>query len=376
MIGQKGSVLLGSLIMVTLLSMVLIGVDTKNQGGAGFMQVVTSEHSWIHRDYLNASAINLAEAGLDIALDDIAKNWSNGTGYSKTETLDTGSCTVRTAASTSTTYTLEATGTASQAGTTILRKVQLKVKKGSNNDTPHAILTSGNVNFKRASVAIYGAPTIAVHTNGNFQFRGSVGLYAEGGTSYAGVTASGNIQANGSLAASEQTSGAESVPLPSADFDSLKTEATSGGQVINGNYSLTGGTIGCEGITYVKGNLKLEGNVTAKGYLVVEGNVDIKGTLKPALVGQYPEIIVKGNVDIDDQNASSSAHEIGAHFYCTGNFKLRPGSPWLKGSVIADGNLEPTADNAGSIRMDYIANPNSKLTKGTGITPSDWKEVY
>lgn len=374
---SKGSVLLGALMMVSILLMILVGVDTSVQGGGGLMQMVSSEHLWVHRDYANTTAINLAEAGLDQSLDDIAKNWSNGTSYNKTENFSAGSYTAKTIASTSDAYTLESTGTVTQYGVTVSRKVRLTVNKGTGNDTPHAILANGNVNLKRASAAIYASPTIAIHTNGNFLYQGSVGLYAQGGASYAGVTASGNIVANGSLAASEQKARVESEALPSVDFNNLKTDAQTNGSYKNVNWDVWGVTIGCEGVTYVKGNLTLHGDVKVKGTLVVEGNVSIDGTLKPYDSTKNLELITKGNVDFKDRGASSSGPELIANVYCEGNFKMSPGSPWIKGSVVATGNMEFTADNAGSFRLDYVASPaNSKLSQGSGVTPSDWKEVY
>ncbi len=364
--------------MVTLLSMVLIGIDTKNQGGAGFMQVVNSEHSWVQRDYSNTAALNLAEAGLEAALDDIAKSWSSGSGYTKTETLATGTYTVQTIASTSSTYTLEAAGTVSQLDTSISRAIQLKVNKGTGGASgPYAILSGGNTNLKKSSTAIYSAPSTALHSNGNFEFDGSLAVYTVnqyGQAVYAGITASGNIKAKGSLASSGTTENAPTVSLPTADYTQLKSEAAT---VINGNYDVEGGSIGASNaVTYITGNLDLEGNVTAQGTIVVEGNVDIEGTVKPPSGGSL-EIISKGNVDFDDDGASSASAELVANVYCEGNFKLRPGSPWIKGKVIASGNIEFTDANAGSLRIDYSANAASQLTSGSGTpTVEDWKEVY
>ncbi len=370
---RRGGALLGSLMLITVLSMILIGVDTQVGGGGGLMQVVTSEHQWVQRDYLNAAAANLAEAGLEQAMDDLASHWSSGLTYNKTASLGLGAYTVKTIASTADTYTLSASGSISTGMIALDRTLQAVVKK---QVIPYTILTSGNVNFKKSTVVIYDAPTIAIHTNHNFLYEGTVSLYTDQGTSLAGVTATGSIIDNGDLTASTQTSGAAEVILPTADFNLYETEAVSAGGVIHGNYTAVGGNLGGSGITYIDGNLTIKGNVTAQGTLVVEGNVDIKGTLKPA-AGQSIEVIAKGNVDIDDNGASSASPEIVASIYCEGNLKLWPGSPWIKGTLIANsGNLEFTAADSGTLRLDYKANPNTRLITQNSISVLDWREVY
>lgn len=365
---NKGSVLLGSLMMVTVISMVLIGIDTNNQGGSGFMQVVTSEHSWVQRDYANAAAVNLAEAGLEKALDEIAKNWSNGSGYSHTESFSIGSYSVQTIVSTASTYTLKSTGTVSQYGSgTITRKIQLTVNKGTGGGGNYAALSGGNFELGRSSTAMYNTPAIAIHTNGNLEMEGSLAVYAAAG-GYAGITASGNIETEGSVAASEVTPNAESVSLPTANFSELQSEAS---EVINGNLEIEGGSIGSSGaVTYIKGNLEAEGNITGRGTIVVEGNVELEGTIKPP-TGETLEIITKGNFEFEDV---SSGIDIEANVYCEGNLELSSGSPWLKGAATAKGNWE---FGGGSLRIDYQAATNSKLISGSGTpTVSDWKEVY
>ena len=376
---KEGSVLLSTLVFITFLSMVLIGVDTQVGGGGGLMQVVTSEHQWVQRDYLNAVAVNLAEAGLERALDDISASWASGASYNQTESLGSGSYTVKTVASTGTTYTLQSTGTTNQliGGQVLDRKLEAVATKGSSG-VPYAILSSGNVNFKATTVGIYGAPTFAVHTNGNFLHQGDVSLYTDNGTTYAGVSASGSINATGggSLSVSEQQSGVNSATLPSTDFTGYEAEASSSGTIVNGNYTVNGGNIGCNGITYIKGNLKLSGNVITRGTLVVEGNVDIKGTLKPNAGSEPTEIIADGNVDINDNGASSATPEIEANIYSAGNVKLWPGTPWIKGSIVAEGNFEFTNANGGTLRIDYQAHSNSKLITQTTVTVSKWREAY
>ncbi|GEM_PF-2824504 len=370
---RRGSVLLGSLMLVTLLSMILIGVDTQNQGG-GLMQVINSEQNWVQRDYANVTALNLAEAGLERALDQISANWVSGNGYSQSETFSVGSYSVQTIGSTSSSYTLEATGSALLNDSIVTRKVRLTLIKEGVND-PYTILSKGNLNFKKADVTINGASDVVLHTNGNFHYDGSVAVYTKDASGQAvsgNITASGNVQGNGTLTSGTATANASNVALPTVNFDQLKTEAT---QQINGNYTVNGGTLGSTGaVTYVDGNLTLDGSVTAKGIIVVDGNVDVTGNVKPPS-GETLEIISKGNFDFDDQGNSSASAELVASVYCEGNFKLRPGSPWIEGFVIATGNTEFTSANAGSLRMDYQENPNSKLTT-VKTSIADWQEIH
>lgn len=371
---RQGSVLLGTVMMLTLLSMILIGVDTQNQGGGGLMQVVNSEHSWVQRDYTNVTALNLAEAGLDRALDQISANWSSGNGYSQGETFSVGSYSVQTVGSDSSSYTLEAAGSALLNDSVVTRKVRLTLIKEGVND-PYTILTQGNLNLKKANVTINGVSDGVLHTNGNFHYDGAVAVYTEdeSGQAIPGeITASGNVEGNGTLTSGTATANASNVTLPTVNFDQLRTEAT---QQIDGNYNVNGGTLGSTGaVTYVDGNLTLDGSVTAKGIIVVDGNVDVTGSVKPPS-GETLEIISKGNFDFDDQGNSSASAELVASIYCEGNFKLRPGSPWIEGFVIATGNTEFTSANAGSLRMDYQENPNSKLTT-VRTSVADWQEVY
>lgn len=370
----RGSVLLGSLMMLTLLSMILIGVDTQNQGGGGLMQLVNSEHTWVQRDYANVTALNLTEAGLEKALDDISVNWASGSGYNRSETFAVGSYSVQTIAATSSSYTLEAAGSALLNDNTLTRKVRLTLIKEGVND-PYTILTNGSLNFKKAGVTINGASDVVFHTNGNFHYDGAVAVYTEdesGQTVYGDITASGNIDGNGTLASGTATANSPTVTLPTVNFDQLKTDAAT---QINGNYSVSGGSLGSSGvITYVDGNLTLDGSVTAKGIIVVDGNVDVTGSVKPPS-GETLEIISKGNFDFDDQGNSSVSAELVASVYCEGNFKLRPGSPWIEGFVIATGNMEFTSANAGSLRMDYQENPDSKLTT-VKTSIADWQEIH
>lgn len=360
--------------MLTLLSMILIGVDTQNQGGSGFMQMINAEHGWVQRDYANVTALNLAEAGLEKALDDISSNWAGGNGYSRSETFTMGSYSVQTVGTTSSSYTLEATGSALLNDNTVTRKVRLTLIKEGVED-PYTILTNGNLNFKKASVTINGASDVVFHTNGNFHYDGAVAVYTEdesGQAIYGDITASGNIEGNGTLASGTATANSPTMTLPTVNFDQLKTDAAT---QIDGNYTVNGGSLGSNGaITYVDGNLTLNGSVTAKGTIVVDGNVDITGSVKP-LSGETLEIISKGNVDFDDQGNGSAGPELAASIYCEGNFKLRPGSPWIEGFVIATGNMEFTSANAGSLRMDYQENTNSQLTT-VKTSIADWQEIY
>ena len=371
---SRGSVLLASVTTLALLSILLIGVDTSSQGGSGFLQMIDSEHQWVQRDYASITALNLAEAGLERALDDIAQTWSSGTSYSKTETFSAGSYAVQTVSSTSSSYTLEATGTASLRDGNLARRARLTIhKEGA--DTPYVILTNGNQNFKKATTTINGISSTVLHANGNFQLQGTVSVYTQneaGETVLGGVSASGEINNNGTLNSSEAVGGASTATLPTVNFDQLKSDASS---TIDGNYKVTGGTLGSSNvITYIDGNLTLDGNITGKGTIVVDGNVDIKGTLRPAS-GETLEVISKGNVDFDDQNASSATAELSASIYAEGNFKLRPGSPWIEGFIIATGNMEFTSANAGTLRMDYKENTNSKLTT-VKTSVADWQEIY
>ncbi len=371
---QRGSVLLGSVMLLTLLSMVLIGLDTQNQGGSGFMQVVNSEHTWVQRDYTNVTALNLAEAGLEKALDDISTNWPSGAGYTQSETFTIGSYTVQTIDSTSSSYTLEAIGSAFLNDSVVTRKVRLTLTKEGVED-PYTILTNGNLNFKKASVTINGTSDVVFHTNGNFHYDGAVAVYTEdesGQTIYGDITSSGNIDGNGTLASGTATAHSPNVTLPTINFDQLKTDSVT---QIDGNYSVNGGSLGSSGaITYIDGNLTFDGSVTAKGTIVVDGNLDITGSVNPPS-GETLEIITKGNVDFDDQGNSSADPELVASVYCEGNFKLRPGSPWIEGFIIATGNLEFTSANAGTLQIDYKENANSQLTTfKTSI--ADWQEVY
>lgn len=374
MINSRGSVLLASVTALAILSMLLIGVDTANHGAGGFMQVIDSEHQWVQRDYANIAALNLAEAGLERALDDISQTWSSGSNYSKTETFNAGSYIVQTINATSSSYTLEAAGSAAIRDSIVTRKIRLTLNK-EGVDTPYVILTKGNLNLKKANATLQGISSTVLHANGNFQYEGDISVYTEnefGETVLGGVNASGHINGNGTLNSSEANANMPTVALPTVNFDQLKTEASSS---IDGNYEVNGGTLGsANSITYVDGNLTLEGNVTAKGTIVVDGNVDIQGTVKPPN-GETLEIISKGNVDFDDQGVSSSGPELIASIYAEGNFKLRPGSPWIEGFIIATGNMEFTSANAGTLKIDYKENANSKLTT-VKTSVADWQEVY
>ena len=360
--------------MLAVLSMLLIGVDTTNEGGGGLIQLVSSEHSWVQRDYANVAALNLAEAGLERALDEISQTWSQGTSYNKTETFSTGSYTIQTVGSTASSYTLEATGTAAVRNGTIIRRVRLTLNK-EGVEAPYIILADGNLDLKKATATLTGVSPTVLHSNHNFQLDGSVTVYTKNGAGeivLGGVTASGNINNNGTLTSSGATANIPLVVLQTVNFDQLKSEAATN---VDGNYKVNGGSVGsANAVTYIDGNLTLQGNVTAKGTIVVDGNVDIEGTVKPP-AGETLEIISKGNVDFDDQNASSNSAELVASIYCEGNFKLRPGSPWIKGFIIATGNMEFTSANAGSLTIDYQANENSRLTT-VKTSVADWQEVY
>lgn len=370
---SKGSVLLGAVIMISILAMILVGVDTNAQGGSGLMSMVSSEHSWVQRDYANTAAINLAEAGLEKALDDIATSWSNGTTYNQSETFtNVGSYTVQTISSTASSYTLKATGTVSVLGNAITRDVQITVNKGNSGSSPYAIVSGGNMEFDNSASVLYQTPAVGLYANGNFEMTGAMAVYTvnqSGQTVFAGVTASGDIEVNGALAANPKTENAPQATLPSVDFAALLTQSSN---TINGNLEQSGGSLGANNtVTYIKGNLELNGNVTAAGTIVVDGNVEVDGTIKPAN-GQYLEILTKGNFEYDDPGISLQP-ELVATVYAQGNVELDSGSPWIKGAVIASGNFE---FEGGALVLTYQANPNTKISYSGGTTVQDWKEIY
>lgn len=288
------------------------------------MATITNQSLFkVRRIAKDAKAVSIAEAGVADMIVKLHSNylyWQNNTNSAG---FANGTYSVVTEKKANGNVLITSTGTFGFNTRTTVMEL-LGTSGNTNNqrfDLNGVILAGGNVSFESAAFKMYGN----VHANQNV-------TEASGGKN---GTIDGTVSAVGTIGDLDGTlvPGSPTRVLPTFNFDSYRSLALTGGVYFATNKSWSGATISSpNGIIYVNGNATIGGRSILNGCLVANGTVTVDNRFEQHnAVSNYPAIICKGTLDVDNQTTWNGL------LYSGGNVEIRNRMTMNNGGVIAVG---------------------------------------
>ncbi len=294
--GQKGFIL----ITVTIIMAVLLAL------GGVHLSMISSEQRLTLRSYRRVSAINLAEAGVELAIWELnygnIHSWS-GSPTQRTKTvhssdldgLSAGDFTVTAYNPDSANPVIVTTGYTPSMNSPLMEKRRVKVAlQGAASKPPpifdYALASEEQLNITGSSCT----DSIPVSGQGNIYSSTSIRKRGSGDINGSASTP-GAIDHAGSGDIAEKHPGADLIEFPEIDPAPYITAAQAGGT--SGNIHLTGSSAKDLGPVYIDGDLQVSGSgtVTLKGTVYVMGEVKVSGS--GGINANGYAIVAEGNID-------------------------------------------------------------------------------
>ncbi|MCK4244215.1 MAG: hypothetical protein KAX20_01170 [Candidatus Omnitrophica bacterium] len=285
---QKGFIL----IVVTIIMAVLLAL------GGVHLSMISSEQRLTLRSYRRISAINLAEAGIELAIWELnygnIASWSGSpatktvTSFSSSGGEIMGDFTVTADLTSDPVIEIEATGYTPSTSSPLMAKRRVKVvTKGRAAAFDYTVCTKELLKVE-APVSITGD----LHSNTN--------IINEGVAVTGAGSAHGAVSGDGTFSEGSQDS-ADEITLPTLDMVDYATKATEVGYTHNEDWDVTGATLNIpvlspiNGIIYIYGNLEGDGVtivgpgiIVAEGYIKLESN-SVVGSSAATAVGLFSD---------------------------------------------------------------------------------------
>ncbi len=371
--GRKGSVLVVALLFATVLSIL----------GVAYLGLIASEAKITPRSFSSANALNVAEAGAEIALWELKysgadftsnEGWSGTTSKTKTSSIQVADGTAIgeysvTVTDISTTPKIEATGYAPDSTQPEgARKVRVVVRKDTS-PFDYALFSGGSLTMSGNGKAnsydstVTTSPT-TFNSNGNIGSNSSISLSGNSGVygnatpgPESSVTIGSNAYVTGSTTAASSTTSLPAIDAsswPTGTSELRITQSTESVSLIPGTYTYTSISVSGDG------NLSIGSNVK----IYVSGSVSISGTGTVAIADDVV-LCATGDVSVSG-NGIFNTGKIPSDLviYSTGSSISFTGNSTFYGAVYAPNATVQLAGN-GDVYGSVIGNSVSVTGDGS-----------